>query len=189
MREAIKIIIIGPKKSGKTAIADFLADTSKSKLGNKQKSYQPTSGCRILELDVGPQSRPIELWDVSGDLKYEHCWPAIMQGLDSSKPSGETKDVVKSIVNQNNVDGVLLVYNPDLASQETEIGLWYDHFVTKANITKPDACMVFVHTHEPKVSFRSSPPAELKDCPYINYTTFEMGKEIREYFEEWIELL
>jgi len=33
----------------------------------------------------------VELWDVSGDIKYERCWPAI----------------------QENVTGIILVYNSE----------------------------------------------------------------------------
>ena len=65
-------MIIGPKASGKSTIANFLA-------GHKQvlsENYRPTVGCRILEFEKeGPSNSyisgdskiMIELWDVSGD--------------------------------------------------------------------------------------------------------------------------
>ncbi len=44
----------------------------------------------------------VELWDASGDHTYENCWGAIM----------------------NEADGVLLIYNPDAAGQDQQIGTY-----------------------------------------------------------------
>ena len=71
--DRIKILIIGPRSSGKSTIANFLA-------GRKNvltENYRPTVGCRILEFErdapksqmisTGDSKITIELWDVSGD--------------------------------------------------------------------------------------------------------------------------
>ena len=85
--DRIKIIIIGPKASGKSTIANFLA-------GRKNvltENYRPTVGCRILEFEqefssknqsysTGDNKITVELWDVSGDQKFSRCWPAIRNG-------------------------------------------------------------------------------------------------------------
>ena len=72
--DKVKVLVIGPKNSGKSTIANLLA-------GRKQvttKNYRPTVGCRILEFEKeapqnpnlpGDQRVTIELWDVSGDQK------------------------------------------------------------------------------------------------------------------------
>ena len=49
---------------------------------------QLISGVRILELESADfripdqqSERIIELWDCSGDKKYESCWPALRLGI------------------------------------------------------------------------------------------------------------
>jgi len=113
-----------------------------------------------------------------------------MQGIPSSDSNFATEGQSISPESYENVDGVMLVYNCDHASQETQIGLWYDHFVRKTGLeSKENSCMVLIHTKEPKVSFRNIPPKDLKDCKRLKYTTFETGNEIRAHFEEWMNNL
>ena len=45
----------------------------------------------------------VELWDCSGDKKYESCWVAILR----------------------EAAGVVLVYDPSIKEQEKEIQMWY----------------------------------------------------------------
>ena len=44
----------------------------------------------------------VELWDCSGDRKYENCWTAILR----------------------DAQGVVLVYDPTIKEQEKDIELW-----------------------------------------------------------------
>ncbi|VDQ06634.1 unnamed protein product [Trichobilharzia regenti] len=44
----------------------------------------------------------VELWDVSGDKKFEACWPAIFKGS----------------------HGIVFVYNPDNSNHEKELNEW-----------------------------------------------------------------
>lgn len=53
------------------------------------EQYRPTVGCRIVELERDPPPAvtnfgkfTLELWDVSGDFKYEKCWGPIQDGAD-----------------------------------------------------------------------------------------------------------
>lgn len=69
---------------GKTRLCNQLADISVS-----SSVYDPTVGVRILEFErkVPVKSRDgtketmadvsVEMWDMSGDLQFESCWPAI----------------------------------------------------------------------------------------------------------------
>ena len=41
-------------------------------------------------------------------------------------------------------DGVVLVYNPDAASQDQQISDWFEYFVRKNNL-KDQQCIVFAH--------------------------------------------
>jgi Rab-like protein 5 len=91
MQGDLKVVVVGPPKSGKTEIADILSAASKGFQGN----CKPTIGIRILEFANQISVRGLEtnisgqLWDTSGDKKYQMAWPAIAK----------------------NADGVILVYN------------------------------------------------------------------------------
>ena len=102
----IKILMIGPQKSGKTTITNLLGEVTE----NLTETYRPTVGCRIVELERDPPPSVVsygkftlELWDVSGDFKYEKCWAPIQQdahGLifvyDPSAPG--TEDILNQLV-------------------------------------------------------------------------------------------
>ena len=93
-----KIVIAGPKGSGKSMIANFLSGHSGEILPVPDLGkYAPTAGVRIIEFETTLRSgtENIEIWDASGDHSLENCWAAIM----------------------SEADGVLLVYNPDAAGQ------------------------------------------------------------------------
>ena len=91
-KNPLKIIIVGPQKVGKTVIANSLSEFSHT----VSPDYHPTVGVRILELskpytDEQVANIPalkknkinkvrIELWDMSGDRRFESTWPAIKYG-------------------------------------------------------------------------------------------------------------
>ena len=95
----MKILIVGPQGSGKTTIANMLGEIQEGPSAN----YRPTVGVRIIEFEKNmPASAGflskvhIELWDVSGDWRYERCWGPIQKGahgiifvLDPGSPTGE----------------------------------------------------------------------------------------------------
>ena len=90
----VKILVLGPTKSGKSTIANILGDLQ----DGPSSEYRPTVGCRIVEFERDPPAGVsqfgkinMELWDVSGDFKYEKCWGPI----------------------QADVDGIIFVYNPE----------------------------------------------------------------------------
>jgi Rab-like protein 5 len=90
MQGDLKVIVVGPSGSGKTEIADILSAASKGFQG----TCKPTVALRVLEfaaqIEVGGlQTISVQLWDASGDAKYQMCWPAIGK----------------------NADGVIIVYN------------------------------------------------------------------------------
>ena len=138
---AAKILIIGPQRCGKTRIANCLSDFEASP---NFEQYNQTAGVRILESErvirvegrsVRQQVRPlprapnlppyspaharaaaqVEIWDCSGDKKYENCWPAILR----------------------DAHGVIMVYDPTVKTQEKDIELWHKAFVHGLNL--PDS--------------------------------------------------
>lgn len=67
----LKICVVGPKGTGKTAISNFLC----GQIDHLDPSNNtPTAGVRILEFDASvPHAQDpinIELWDASGDSRY-----------------------------------------------------------------------------------------------------------------------
>lgn len=125
--ERVKILIIGPAHAGKTAIANFIAERSEVLNPN----YHPTAATRIVEFEkLGPKNprRPgqdqvlVELWDVSGDAKYDRCWPAIQKGT----------------------HGIILAYNADNPRQEDEMEVWVRNFPKKMGIPA-SVCIGFAH--------------------------------------------
>ena len=62
----LKIVVIGPEGSGKTAITNFLC----GKNNVLEVPYRPTAGVRIVETEkeVKNKNFTIEMWDVSGTL-------------------------------------------------------------------------------------------------------------------------
>lgn len=64
----------------------------------------------------------VELWDVSGDPKYEKCWPAIIKGA----------------------QGIIFVYNPADHDAEKNMEFYINSFA-KAGRILPKQCMAFAH--------------------------------------------
>jgi hypothetical protein len=70
---------------------------------------------------------PVELWDTSGDLKYERCWSAFLQGNDEILKSTNEK-ATETLSQENVVDAIILIYNPESPNHTTEIQTWYENF-------------------------------------------------------------
>jgi len=85
MHNELKIVVAGPPRSGKTELVDLLSAASK---GFQGRPYQATVGVRIQEcatqIEVnGLQANiSVQLWDTSGDEKFQACWPAICKDAD-----------------------------------------------------------------------------------------------------------
>lgn len=118
----LKLVMMGPTGSGKTTIANFLADATEIPY-----DHHPTQGVRILEFEVNDVeinnkhiSKDIELWDCSGDRKFENCWPAM----------------------RKDVHGVILVYNAKVQDSLKELREFYDYFINGAKL-EPNNCVIF----------------------------------------------
>lgn len=123
----VKILLIGPTESGKTVLANFLSDITENVGGE----YKPTAGVRILEFEShlensgDNRSSKVELWDCSGDFKFETCWPAIMKDC----------------------NGVVIVFNPDVPSHLKEIETWHSMFISSQSLQESQ-CLLIAH-HKP----------------------------------------
>ncbi|CAG4971890.1 unnamed protein product [Colias eurytheme] len=122
--QKLKILMIGPSESGKSTIANFISES----VNIEECETRPTQGVRIVEFEVpnlninGKQIKvDIELWDCSGDHKFESCWPALRLG----------------------VKGVILVGSSNTANiASRELELLYNYFVSQPKLSLKQ-CVVF----------------------------------------------
>ncbi|XP_015225356.1 intraflagellar transport protein 22 homolog [Cyprinodon tularosa] len=157
-----KILFVGPNESGKTVLANFLSDTREDVGGE----YRPTRGVRILEFEAHPEGShdktcEVELWDCSGDFKFESCWPAIIK--DSS--------------------GVVIIFNPDVPSHLKEIETWHAMFISTQSL-QDSQCLLIAH-HKPgsEVEGGRLPLApNLSRLPLIHSNLEEQPEDLRHAF-------
>nr|CCC96163.1 unnamed protein product [Trypanosoma congolense IL3000] len=113
--DVVKILVLGPSKSGKSTITNFLAGTRDT----PTKGYHETHPLRILEVEIalddsrrpgrqatGVRKAVVQLWDVGGNTKHQAGWPAVAV----------------------NADGIIYVYNPEIKGSEKELLLWHKNF-------------------------------------------------------------
>ena len=129
-KNPLKIVIVGPQKVGKTVIANSLSEFSHT----VSPDYHPTVGVRILELEKPYTPEQVanipvlkknkldkvrtELWDMSGDRRFEQDWPAIKYGA----------------------NGVIIVIDAVNEKYEASIDEWMNNFCTDIN---PDNIISF----------------------------------------------
>ena len=130
--DRVKIIIIGPPRSGKTCVANFLGGARDT----PTEEYKETAPLRILETvleglaagGAGGRGRSrgvratVELWDLGGNPRFQNCWGAVKKAA----------------------DGVIFVMNPEIEGQELELNFWHKNFVEGTPLT-PERCLVFAH--------------------------------------------
>ena len=127
MSSRVKILVIGPTKSGKSTIANIIGELA----DGPSELYRPTVGCRIVELERDPPPAvasfgkfTLELWDVSGDFKYEKCWGPI----------------------QKDAHGIIFVYDPVSPNFE-ELLTQYVAMFPKAMQLSPKFCLAIANHH------------------------------------------
>ena len=116
----VKICVVGPQEGGKTLLCKLLAEQLPADRG-----YYPTKGLRIQEVErIGPGGIAVnvQLRDCSGDFgAYSQCFPAM--ALD--------------------MDGLIVVYDPDEEGKEPELERWHEAFSTVGDARlDPSQCLV-----------------------------------------------
>ncbi|XP_057713973.1 intraflagellar transport protein 22 homolog isoform X2 [Corythoichthys intestinalis] len=158
-----KILLIGPNESGKTVLANFLSDATENVGGE----YRPTQAVRILEYESqldgcgDVKSCEVELWDCSGDFKFESCWPALMKDC----------------------SGVVIVFNPDIPSQLKEIETWHSMFIASQSL-QDSQCLLIAH-HKPGSAMeegRLSLASQLNRFTLIHSEMEEEPEDLRRAF-------
>jgi Rab-like protein 5 len=121
--------------------------------------YEPTAGVRILELteliqtEHGELSQAVELWDCSGDQKYEGCWSALCDKL----------------------DGALVCFDPTNKAQANDVRIWCEWFCKRAKLHDGQVA-IFAHgelsgNHKP-LSVRAGDRTVL--VPIVNVSTVNL---------------
>uniref|UniRef100_A0A8C4NJL7 Intraflagellar transport protein 22 homolog n=1 Tax=Eptatretus burgeri TaxID=7764 RepID=A0A8C4NJL7_EPTBU len=83
---------------------------------------------RILEFECCADSSSkslkyeVELWDCSGDRKFEKCWPAM----------------------RKDASGVMLVFDPNILNDVQELEAWHHAFVRYSGLLEPQ-CLLVAH--------------------------------------------
>ncbi|CAH8555490.1 unnamed protein product [Heterobilharzia americana] len=162
----LKLVVLGPNESGKSYICNFLSETVDQITGD----YYPTSGVRILEYEQKlkvkgkPVKIEVELWDVSGDRKYEACWPAIFKGA----------------------HGVVFVYNPDKSHHEEELNEWYQTFPQSLGLKDQQFCVICYKKPD-------SSDKDIVSLPSVFHRFFQFrcnmpkdGEKLREQFGKFV---
>ena len=145
----LKIIVVGPSRSGKTELVDLVSGARESFSGQTT----PTVGLRIQEfqstINVSDLQRTVAvfLWDTSGNEKYSSCWPAIAKDADGAllvynafdKPQAQAvekyaRELCKDLTDQQ----VLLVANKIGQSENKPVRGKVPKHLEKARIVATD---------------------------------------------------
>ena len=122
---SVKICVVGPREGGKTLLCKLLAGT----LPEHDRGYHPTKGLRIQEVErIGPGGIAVnvQLRDCSGDFDaYATCFPAM--ALD--------------------MDGLIVVYDPDEEGKEAELERWHESFSTVEGVRLDSKQVLVVGIH------------------------------------------
>jgi len=160
-----KIIVVGPSESGKTYLSNFLADATEFSGGE----YHPTQGCRILEFETSPRgckNVDVEMWDCSGDRKFESCWPAMAR----------------------DASGAVFVYNPDQPNHDKELDSWYD-FIIKNHHLKEPQCHVFAHKKPGTGGESCQLSNQFSKIPVFHTDMEESPEDVRDEFTRFLGTL
>ena len=132
-----KVVIAGPKGVGKSCLASALSEISSNPL---EAPGIPTAGVRILEIErrIGHETMYVEVWDASGDPKYESMQPAIME----------------------NANGVILVFNPNHADELDTLRDLYRKLVVENGLNSSQ-CLILAHKPNGRKSGTVNLPREL----------------------------
>eukprot|EP00442_Polarella_glacialis_P039901 CAMPEP_0115084214 /NCGR_PEP_ID=MMETSP0227-20121206/21097_1 /TAXON_ID=89957 /ORGANISM="Polarella glacialis, Strain CCMP 1383" /LENGTH=193 /DNA_ID=CAMNT_0002472919 /DNA_START=68 /DNA_END=649 /DNA_ORIENTATION=+ len=162
-----KVVIVGPCEVGKSIIANVIAEAAEA----VSEAYRPTTGVRILECETevrgSSQRVTVELWDVSGDTKFQKSWPAIK------------KDAV----------GAILVYNPEKQNHEQELEQWFQWFPRTMNMS-PNQVLVIQSLRRSDLQQRRFPLPSKLTAAGVNQLVTVSAEDIvgaRKHFGTFLE--
>uniref|UniRef100_A0A1B6CYT5 Intraflagellar transport protein 22 homolog n=1 Tax=Clastoptera arizonana TaxID=38151 RepID=A0A1B6CYT5_9HEMI len=162
----VKILLVGPCKSGKSTIANFLSDST----DNVSGEYRPTQGVRIVEFEIHLNvnnrniKADIELWDCSGDKKFETTWPVMYR----------------------DAQGIVFVCDAPSLDDVPQLNNFYECFVNQSGINYKN-CLVLQHSKQPENNFPSEPLSNLYSKVQHIVTNVESGgNKLRTEFNNFV---
>mmetsp|Transcript_9990 Transcript_9990/g.24620 ORF Transcript_9990/g.24620 Transcript_9990/m.24620 type:complete len:190 (+) Transcript_9990:232-801(+) len=166
----VKVLFVGPKEAGKTALANFLSDAVQNADNPALAPTRPTVGCRVLEFDRqvkrGNQNvkASVEIWDISGDRAYEGGWAAA----------------------RHNAIGAVFVYDGDKPGDDKDLDQWHKWFAEPLGL-KESQCLVMCH-HKGGVSRGFKPPSarSLAKVHAVQTNLEEKGMVIKDEFDKFL---
>ena len=102
----------------------------------------------------------MELWDCSGDTKFENCWPAIQRG---------------SV-------GVFIVYNPESPAQVIEMENWYEWFAKNSGL-RDEQVVVCAFRGAGRGHPNNEVPRAMKGVEFVQ-ADLESQEEVSRAFQE-----
>lgn len=142
----MKVLLIGPSKGGKTKLANIVRFHRKlvpfhslfpqfADLERDSTQYQPTVGCRIVQSTEQISARTnnnarsnviisCDVWDASGSMDFEPCWPALAQDCGA----------------------VIAVYDVESKQQFADVKVWCEKFLSLTNLSHLEQLAVFAHS-------------------------------------------
>lgn len=108
----------------------------------------------------------VELWDCSGDHKFEACWPAL----------------------QRDAHGIIFVYNPSLGDHARDLELLYNYFITQTGFSYKN-CIVFANQKQPAdkdIKYSSKLLNTFSRVPQILVNVEESGNRLQVDFSSFI---
>ncbi|KAL0131573.1 hypothetical protein PUN28_002839 [Cardiocondyla obscurior] len=165
----LKLVMIGPTESGKTIIANFLADATEIPY-----DYHPTQGVRILEFEINDIlvnneriSRDLELWDCSGNHKFKNCWPAI----------------------RKNVHGIILVYSAKMKDSSKKLKEYYDYFVSGAKLGPNNCVILFFDADNTASSSSKMISSSFPNVSHVKCNVSDGGDKLKADFRLFLSAL
>jgi len=165
----VKVLMVGPKGSGKSALANYIADAVQNSETPSQ-AFPETKGVRIVEFDrkvrgkKGTENVSVELWDVSGNRElYEGTWPAIMHGA----------------------VGVVYVYDATKVGEEKDLDQWHRSFGQSLGV-KDSQILVMAHKKADVKTHKGSLPKSLSHVQTVSTTLEDSQSIIKEHFDRFL---
>ncbi|KAJ3272170.1 Intraflagellar transport protein 22 [Terramyces sp. JEL0728] len=177
MANKLVVFMVGPQKTGKTAITNYLAEMSESL---ESTEYRPTQGVRysknnirILEIEKKLVADPkkgqkwreanvvVELWDCSGEINLVDCWRAF----------------------SNKIHGAVFVVSAD-GRHDKELDPWQEAI----GLPRPNQYTVFAHKQAQSGARAKVKPSNkvLSKSPVV-YTNLDQDPEsIKNEFDSFL---
>ncbi|CAH8497412.1 unnamed protein product [Schistosoma turkestanicum] len=162
----LKLVVVGPNECGKSYICNFLSETVDQVTGE----YHPTSGVRILEYEQKIKVKgktgkiEVELWDASGDKKFEACWPAIFKGS----------------------HGVVFVYNPDNPCHIEDLYNWYRLIPPYIGLGEQHMCIICHRKPDASNCDQISLPNDIRNILHLFSNIPKDGEKLRQQFGKFV---